>query len=146
MNKILLIKLWAMVISFGFHEEHQVEKEVSMCSQYEQKSTVGNGYAKMSFEERTFDFGTIKQGTMVEHVFHFTNTGSEPLVIADVKSSCGCTVPERPKEPIMPGEAGEIVVKFNGRGMNQVTKTVTINANTETGTELIYIKAFIERL
>jgi hypothetical protein len=66
------------------------------------------------------------------------------LIITDAKSSCGCTVPEYPKNtPIAPGESGELLVKFNGSGQNQVTKTITVTANTEKGTEMLRIKAFV---
>ncbi|MEX0314110.1 MAG: DUF1573 domain-containing protein [Allomuricauda sp.] len=98
----------------------------------------------MSFEKSEHDFGSITQGTPQETVFKFTNTGNAPLIITDAKSSCGCTVPDYPKNtPIAPGESGELLVKFNGTGQNQVTKTVTVTANTEKGTELLRIKAFV---
>ncbi len=97
----------------------------------------------MTFQETEYDFGTIDQGTNVEHLFKFTNTGDAPLVIVDAKSSCGCTVPEKPEGPIAPGEEGELLVKFNGSGKNQVSKTVTITANTQAGKETIKIKAFV---
>ena len=100
-------------------------------------------FPKMEFAETEFDFGTIDQGTNVEHVFKFTNTGDAPLVIVDAKSSCGCTVPSYPKTPVGVGEEAELLVKFNGSGKNQVSKTVTITANTETGKETIKIKAFV---
>lgn len=98
----------------------------------------------MSFEKSEHDFGSIAQGTPQETVFKFTNTGSAPLIITDAKSSCGCTVPDYPKNtPIAPGATGELLVKFNGSGQNQVTKTITVTANTEKGTELLRIKAFV---
>lgn len=98
----------------------------------------------MSFEKSEHDFGTIEQGTPQETTFKFTNTGNAPLIITDAKSSCGCTVPQYPKNtPIAPGDTGELLVKFNGSGQNQVTKTVTVTANTEKGTELLRIKAFV---
>lgn len=98
----------------------------------------------MSFEKSEHDFGTIAQGTPQETAFKFTNTGNAPLIITDAKSSCGCTIPEYPKNtPIAPGETGELLVKFNGSGQNQVTKTVTVTANTGKGTELLKIKAFV---
>ncbi len=100
-------------------------------------------FAIITFEEKEFDFGTIEQGTKVEHIFKFTNTGDAPLVIVDAKSSCGCTVPEYPKTPIAPGETADLLVKFNGSGKNQVSKNITIIANTETGKEVIKIKAFV---
>ncbi len=98
----------------------------------------------MSFEKSEHDFGAIERGTPQETIFKFTNTGNAPLIITDAKSSCGCTVPEYPKNtPIAPGESGELLVKFNGSGQNQVTKTVTVTANTKKGTELLRIKAFV---
>lgn len=100
-------------------------------------------YPEITFEETEYDFGTIDQGTNVEHTFTFTNTGKAPLVITNATSSCGCTVPTWTKEPIAPGESGEMLVKFNGSGQNQVTKTVNITANTESGKEQLKIKAFV---
>ncbi len=100
-------------------------------------------YPEISFDATEHDFGTIDQGTAVEHTFTFTNTGNAPLVITNASSSCGCTVPTWTKEPIAPGESGEMLVKFNGSGQNQVTKTVTVTANTESGKEQLRIKAFV---
>lgn len=97
----------------------------------------------MTFEKSEHDFGTIEQGTPQETIFKFTNTGDAPLIITDAKSSCGCTVPNPPKDPISPGETGELLVKFNGSGQNQVTKTITVTANTAKGSEILRIKAFV---
>lgn len=97
----------------------------------------------MTFEKSEHDFGTIEQGTPQETIFKFTNTGNAPLIITDAKSTCGCTVPDPPKEPIAPGETGELLVKFNGSGQNQVTKTITVTANTAKGSEILRIKAFV---
>ncbi|MEO1012487.1 MAG: DUF1573 domain-containing protein [Bacteroidota bacterium] len=97
----------------------------------------------MAFEKSEHDFGTIEQGTAQETVFKFTNTGDAPLIITEAKSSCGCTVPNPPKDPIAPGDTGELLVKFNGSGQNQVTKTITVTANTEKGSEILRIKAFV---
>ena len=99
-------------------------------------------FPEMTFAETTFDFGTINEGEVVEHTFTFTNTGDAPLVVASAKGSCGCTVPTWTREPIAPGETGEMVVKFNSRGQKNIqNKTVNITANTEKGKETIRIKA-----
>jgi len=96
----------------------------------------------ISFAEMEHDFGTIEQNTTNPHVFSFTNTGTEPLLISDAKGSCGCTVPEYPKEPVMPGEKGEIKVVYSpGTQKNMQTKTVTLTANTEPATTVLRIKA-----
>lgn len=85
----------------------------------------------ITFAENAHDFGTIDEGDVVTHIFTFTNTGDNPLILDRCKGSCGCTVPQCPKEPIAPGATGEIEVKFNSKGKkNKQTKTVTINANT----------------
>ena len=86
----------------------------------------------MEFPETTFDFGEVDEGEKVSHVYKFTNTGSEPLVISNAKGSCGCTVPKWPKNPIAPGETGDILVEFNSKGKTgKQTKRVTITANTD---------------
>ena len=99
----------------------------------------------VSFSEYEFDFGTLAQGDAVTHLFEFTNSGDEPLIIDNCKGSCGCTVPKCPKNPIQPGEKGQIEVKFNSKGKkNQQTKKVTINANTDPAQTFLTIKAFVE--
>jgi len=97
----------------------------------------------MTFDKVEHDFGTIEQNAPQETIFSFTNTGNAPLIITDAKSTCGCTVPKKPEGPVAPGEKGELVVKFNGSGQNQVSKTITVTANTEKGQELLKIKAFV---
>ena len=88
------------------------------------------------------DFGNVDQDSQNKHVFKFRNSGEEPLVISNAKGSCGCTVPNYPREPIAPGEFGEIEVVYSpGKQQNQQTKTVTITANTEPETMILRIKA-----
>ncbi|MDX5417732.1 MAG: DUF1573 domain-containing protein [Hymenobacteraceae bacterium] len=88
--------------------------------------------AVMSFQESEYDFGTIKQGEVVEHTFTFTNTGKTPLVIESASASCGCTAPDWTKTPVAPGEKGEVKVRFDSNGKaGQQSPTVTIRANTE---------------
>jgi len=98
----------------------------------------------LNFATYEHDFGKINQGDNVECVFKVTNTGNEPLIIEDAKGSCGCTVPEYPKEPIPKGETRDIKVKFNsaGKSKNQ-QKTVTLTANTEPINTTLTIKAFV---
>lgn len=106
-----------------------------------------DAFPTIAFEETEHDFGTIVNGTPVETKFKYTNTGDSPLVVSDIKSTCGCTVPsDWNKDPLAPGESAEFTVKFNGKGTpgNQVSKVVTLTTNTEAGTEQVKIKAFIE--
>ena len=97
----------------------------------------------MEFAEMTHDFGDIQEGEKVSHTFTFKNTGDEPLVISSAKGSCGCTVPQWPKEPIEPGGEGEMLVEYNskGKGGKKETKTVTVQANTDPNPTRLTIKA-----
>tara|TARA_Y100000994_G_scaffold205785_1_gene177690 strand:- start:1963 stop:2463 length:501 start_codon:yes stop_codon:yes gene_type:complete len=80
---------------------------------------------------KVWNFGTIQQGDSPEFSFTFKNTGNEPMIISNAKGSCGCTVPQWPKEPIAPGATGEINVKFSSKGKKgSQNKTVTLTANT----------------
>lgn len=86
----------------------------------------------MTFVESEHDYGKIEQKTKNEYIFKFTNSGTNPLLISKAKGTCGCTVPDYPKEPIMPGEDGEIKVEYSSRTSKGVqTKMVNIWANTE---------------
>ncbi|AXP79229.1 hypothetical protein CJ739_129 [Mariniflexile rhizosphaerae] len=99
----------------------------------------------LEFNETEHDFGEIEKGKSVETVFSYKNTGNAPLVITDIKSSCGCTVPEDwSKEPLAPGKTGKFTVKYNGSGANKITKTITVTANTEKGSEVVKISAFVK--
>ena len=83
------------------------------------------------FDAPEWDFGTIKQGDTVSHIYTFMNKGKNDLIIADVQVTCGCTVPFWPKAPVKPGASGEIRVKFNSAGKKGVQhKDVTVIANT----------------
>jgi hypothetical protein len=84
----------------------------------------------ISFEQERFNFGTIKEGEKVSYAFKFKNTGNRPLVISNAKGSCGCTVPQWPKEPIPPGGSGEIKVEFNSeKKLGKNDKYVMVEGN-----------------
>ncbi len=95
-----------------------------------------------SFVETSFDFGTLNSGAVVSHEFTFKNTGYTDLVISQASGSCGCTVPEYPKDPIKPGKEGKIKVTFNSEGQGgQIAKTITLLANTIPATKVLTISA-----
>jgi len=99
----------------------------------------------IEFEERTLDLGYLKQGEVGKGTFRLTNTGTEPLIISSAKASCGCTVPDWPKEPIAPGESAEIGVEFNSKGQKGMkTKTVTIQGNVDPNPIRLTVKADVE--
>ncbi|MBW8684877.1 DUF1573 domain-containing protein [Chitinophaga sp. B61] len=86
----------------------------------------------MTFDEMAHNFGNITEGERVEYSFKFTNTGNGDLLITDATSSCGCTVPEWPKEPIKPGKTSYMKVVFNSAGKEGYTeKEIIIRANTK---------------
>jgi hypothetical protein len=86
----------------------------------------------MTFESTEYDFGSVKEGDIVDYTFKFKNTGTFPLIINKATATCGCTVPEWPKDPVGVGETGEIKVKFNTKSRKDLqTKYVNINANTK---------------
>lgn len=104
----------------------------------------------IQFDEDTFDWGKIMDGDKVTHVFKFKNTGNEPLIISDAKGSCGCTVPDWPKDAIAPGKSGEIKVVYDSKGKGGVggkndSKRVTIKANTDPMETYLTIKGIVDK-
>lgn len=96
--------------------------------------------AKIEFKSEVIDYGTIEKGADGVRVFEFTNTGDAPLIISSVKSTCGCTVPKKPEGPILPGETGEIEVKYDTNRVNPIRKTITVVSNADTPTVALRIK------
>ncbi|MCT1526725.1 DUF1573 domain-containing protein [Sphingobacterium hotanense] len=104
-------------------------------------ATTQEGAGRMEFEEEAFNFGTIKEGEVVEHVFKFKNTGDFPVVLAQVSASCGCTTPTYTSTPVKPGESGEISVKFDSNGqVGQQQKIITIASNAEKPVTTVQLK------
>ncbi|MDN3204882.1 DUF1573 domain-containing protein [Algoriphagus sediminis] len=86
---------------------------------------------QFEFSEMEYNFGTIQEGEVIEHIFNFTNNGQAPLVISNITASCGCTSPDWTKTPVNPGEDGFVKVVFNSRAKSgSQAPTVTIQANT----------------
>mgnify|MGYP001950157074 FL=1 len=117
MKKILLI---AVVLLAG----------VSMSAQ-----------AKFKFKTETIDYGKVAKGSDGVRVFEFTNVGDQPLIVTDVKSSCGCTIPKKPKGPVAPGEKGQIEVKYDTQNkVGPIRKTVTVYSNADEPVKALKIK------
>jgi len=85
---------------------------------------------KFKESNNTFDFGSVKEGPDAVHVFEFTNTGDQPILIQTAESSCGCTTPDWPKAPILPGKTGKITVKYNtANRVGPINKSIYIKSN-----------------
>lgn len=120
MKKILLALTAALVMALGAHAQAEIE-----------------------FENTVHDFGKLNQHGDASTEFKFTNTGSEPLIISNAKGSCGCTVPEWPREPIQPGESSVIKVKYDSKRLGPINKSVTITSNGSEQPKVLRIKGNI---
>ncbi|WP_224483548.1 DUF1573 domain-containing protein [Robertkochia aurantiaca] len=96
--------------------------------------------AKIEFKTDVIDYGEIEQGSDGVRVFEFTNTGNAPLVISKVSSSCGCTIPKKPEEPVMPGKTGKIEVKYDTNRVGPIRKTIMVLSNASNPTVALKIK------
>ncbi len=100
----------------------------------------------LTFEHETWNFGTMSEGEVVEHDFSFTNTGKKPLLISDVQATCGCTIPEWPREPIRAGQGGVIKIRFNSAGKHEsINKDVTIFSNANPIKKQLTFTAFVNK-
>ncbi|MGM0478083.1 MAG: DUF1573 domain-containing protein [Bacteroidota bacterium] len=124
----------------GRAEERGKQKEKEEEERKENQTT-------MELSPATHDFGSIPKEEPVSTIFTVKNTGDKPLMIDDAKASCGCTVPRKPEEPIMPGEEGELEVTFTSKpnqAGSPITKTVTVTANIPGSTKRVNIKGKVE--
>ncbi len=141
MKKVFLSFAIAALAATGAMAQQQ-PKTAPVAPQVQAK----NGPA-ITFEESEYNFGDITQGDVVEHVFKFKNTGNQPLVISRVDVTCGCTTPSWTKEPVMPGQTGTVVAKFNSAGkLGQQKKAITIHSNaTEQSTHVFIVTNIKEK-
>jgi hypothetical protein len=142
MKRILISTLILTAIACNSNTGNQAGTEiVTNPATAENPNAENVNVSEITFEQNMFDFGTIKEGELVNHKFKFTNTGKNPLLITSASASCGCTVPNWPKEPIAPGKSSEIDVTFNSEGKpNHAEKTVTVVANTSPTNTMLLIK------
>lgn len=146
MKKVILGLSALCMIAFTSCKEDATQKiDEKNVAEAAERDANSSKFPVITFDKSEHDFGEIEAKTNVETTFSYTNTGDAPLVITDIKSSCGCTVPQDwSKEPLAPGDSGDFTVKFNGSGKNKVSKTVTVTANTEKGKETVKITAFVK--
>lgn len=122
-------KFFALILisAFIFSCNVRDEKKTSIDTLNEQDSLAQTSVLMI---DSVFDFGNINEGDIAEFSFRFKNSGTKPLIVTNTSASCGCTVPERPEQPIMPGKEGFIKVKFNSsRREGEMHKQVTVVSN-----------------
>lgn len=132
MKKVLLIAGFAFLGLTSMYAQGEVEQEVNPNA------------PEIVFEKDLMEYGTIPQGADGNRTFVFTNTGKEPLILTNVKASCGCTTPKWTRNPVAPGEKGEIVVHYDTNRMGQFHKTITVQSNAKSSTKMLTIKGTIE--
>lgn len=98
----------------------------------------------LEFEELNHDYGTIEQGSDGTYSFVFTNAGTEPLILKNVRSSCGCTIPEWPREPINAGESSTILVKYNTNRVGPFSKSISVYSNAQEAPVVLRIKGEVK--
>lgn len=145
MRKLTYLLVVAMLSATAFisckegkASEKVKEKNIKVAK--ERDKGIKKGAAVAEFDKTEHDFGTVAEGTVVETSFMIKNTGKVDLVVTNATATCGCTVPSWPKEPIKPGESGEVKVRFDSAGKpNRQSKTITLFTNTATGRETVKI-------
>ena len=148
--KRIIIPIYAAVLLATSLSSCDQKTEGKVTSDMVNNSATASGeenipVSAIKFDQDTFNFGTVMEGERVAHAFTFTNTGKNALVISKAIGSCGCTVPEWPKEPIAPGAKGKIDVVFNSeRRVGKANKDVTVYANTEPATSKVTLKGFVK--
>lgn len=116
----------------------------SVCFLSAQTTTTATSNAAITFNKTVHDYGKVTQGADGNCEFVFTNTGTEPLVLSNVQTSCGCTVPSWPKEPILPGKKGTIKVNYTKMNVvGTISKQITVYSNASNGTIQLSIKGTV---
>ncbi len=129
MNKSFLSICFLAFASIGFTQDKLAEVKPNPNA------------PQFKFENELHDFGEIPEGPQATHEFKFKNTGKEPLVLSNVKASCGCTTPSWTKEPVLPGKDGSVAATYNTQGRpGPFSKAITITSNAGEATKVITIK------
>lgn len=135
-------------VAEGAETDEELKAELKRIEEEEKKriEEEKSSVTTFTFNKMEHDFGTIKADTDNFTEFIVTNTGAKPLVIEDVKASCGCTTPEKPEKPIAPGKSDKIKVKFHpsAEQLNEIRKTITVVANTDPRISTVSVRAFVK--
>jgi len=143
MKKITIIYIAILSLAIISCKDNAASKikSTNLETAKERDAIISLGSAIIEFDKTEFDFGTINEGDVIDGNFKITNKGKVDLMILSAKASCGCTVPEWPKEAIKPGESADLKFVFNSRGkVGNNNKSITLKTNTAKGTEVIRVK------
>ena len=144
MKKVILGLSALCMIAFTSCKENAADKVKSEnVAEAAKRDANAGDFPVMEMDKMEHDFGAIENGTPVETIFKYTNTGNSMLVVSNIKSTCGCTVPSNYTKEVAPGQTGQFTVKFNGKGDGKVSKSLTMTTNTEKGTEVVKITAMV---
>lgn len=139
-----LLSAFSIFTAFTFNAFAQ-EATQTIAQTTIQEAPVNPNAADFKFEREVHDFGNMVEGVNAIYEFEFTNTGKEPLIIQNVRASCGCTTPSWTKEPIAPGQKGKIKAAYNSQGRpGAFNKAITVTSNAKTPTKVLYIKGNVE--
>ncbi|MCH2230264.1 MAG: DUF1573 domain-containing protein [Crocinitomicaceae bacterium] len=135
-------------ISAGSQSESELKEELEEIRKAEEQRIADEkaNVTTISFDKLKFDFGNVEAQKENKTAFIVENTGDKPLIISDVSASCGCTMPQKPEEPILPGQTDliEVVFKSKPGQKNEIKKTITVTANTEEKIHMLEIRAFVK--
>ncbi|MCZ4222198.1 DUF1573 domain-containing protein [Pedobacter rhodius] len=140
MKKVLLFAIAAVAFAACRNANNSATETSNVSVGANTSKVIPADAPVITFERDIFDFKKIKQGEKVQHEFKFKNTGKSPLIISSASATCGCTVPEPPKEPILPGKEGVIKVVFNSTGkMGMQDKVVTVISNANPNATTVHL-------
>lgn len=147
MNKVFYTTLILAVMASCSNqpkETSQTDELIEVVSNNAEADTAVTGI--IEFLEPEFNFGTIQEGEVVDHVFKFINTGKAPVILTQVIATCGCTTPSYTQEPVLPGKEGEIKVSFDSDGqLGTQQKIITISSNAENRVTTVQLKGIVEK-
>jgi hypothetical protein len=135
-------------ISAGSQTDKELQESLAKIAEEEAQKALEErvNVTTLSFDKLNYDFGDVVAEQENKTEFIVENTGNKPLIITDVSASCGCTMPKKPEEPILPGETDVIEVVFKSKPgqKNEIKKTITVTANTEEKIHMLEIRAFVK--
>ncbi len=146
MKKIAIILFIGIFgVSMSAQEKITVVEDVKKPANAVAQKKADPNAPVFEFERKIVDYGAIEKGSAGTYNFKFKNIGKSPLIISNVKGSCGCTVPSAPKEPIMPGATGVIQVKYDTNRVGPISKTITITSNASEPKKVIRVKGLVKK-